>query len=113
MLLTFGLQTGSSWGIMAWFVANQEAIAEQACVNKSRPLLHCNGKCVLAEKLHLAEQADAPVATVHVPPLFPLFDTRPDAVFVPIQTCEPRFADPEPSASLHHSGRIFHPPPRT
>ena len=40
LLLTFGLQTGSSWGIMAWFVANQEAITEQEPVRKC-------GLCIL------------------------------------------------------------------
>lgn len=36
------------------FKANQRFIAERLCVNRHRPELHCDGKCVLAKML--AEQ---------------------------------------------------------
>jgi hypothetical protein len=34
---------------------NQKEIAAIECVNKSRPEMHCNGKCYLAKQLQKAE----------------------------------------------------------
>lgn len=56
-----------SWDI--WFRINQEAIAEQHCENKDKPVLQCDGKCYLTKQLQKAEisiekeveQPDAPV----------------------------------------------------
>jgi hypothetical protein len=39
-----------------WFYANRAAIAEKYCVNKSRPMLHCDGNCYLAKKIQAAEE---------------------------------------------------------
>ena len=38
------------------FELNQKYIAENLCVNKSRPWLHCNGKCYFMKKVHQAEE---------------------------------------------------------
>lgn len=40
----------------AAFEANQKYIAENLCVNKSRPWLHCNGHCYFMKKVHQAEE---------------------------------------------------------
>ena len=37
------------------FYMNQKEIAAIECVNKSRPEMHCNGKCYLAKQLQKAE----------------------------------------------------------
>ena len=37
------------------FYLNQKEIAAIECVNKSRPEMHCNGKCYLAKQLQKAE----------------------------------------------------------
>ena len=37
---------------------NKEFIIKNYCVNKSRPQLHCDGKCYLAKKLKAAEERD-------------------------------------------------------
>jgi hypothetical protein len=37
---------------------NRAAIAEQFCVNKTKPKLNCNGKCHLSKQLKKAEQHD-------------------------------------------------------
>jgi hypothetical protein len=39
----------------AWFYANRASIASKYCINKKRPILHCNGKCYLAKKIMAAE----------------------------------------------------------
>jgi hypothetical protein len=45
---------------------NKAAITAQYCVNKTRPQLHCNGKCHLAQQLRKAEGGDkkAPAETL-------------------------------------------------
>jgi hypothetical protein len=37
--------------VMADFYINIEKITLQLCINKSKPELHCNGKCYLKKKL--------------------------------------------------------------
>lgn len=40
----------------AGFELNQKYIAENLCVNKSRPWLHCNGHCYFIKKVKQAEE---------------------------------------------------------
>jgi len=40
------------------FYANQSFIASKLCENRYKPMLHCNGKCVLAKKLRQEEKKD-------------------------------------------------------
>ncbi|MDB5110875.1 MAG: hypothetical protein JWR67_1989 [Mucilaginibacter sp.] len=40
----------------AGFELNQKYIAENLCVNKARPWLHCNGKCYFMKKIKQAEE---------------------------------------------------------
>lgn len=44
--------------IVADYEANRDYIVEFFCINKSKPELHCNGKCYLAKKLKKADQAE-------------------------------------------------------
>lgn len=49
------------------FALNQAEIAAELCENKNRPELHCNGKCVLMQKLQLTENSNnnsAPVPSL-------------------------------------------------
>ena len=41
------------------FAVNQAAITQQYCVNKARPLLHCDGKCFLARQLRRTDNGPA------------------------------------------------------
>jgi hypothetical protein len=45
-----------SWNI--WFYNNQIELAAKYCVNKKKPMLHCNGKCYLAKQLKKLEQEE-------------------------------------------------------
>lgn len=40
----------------ATFTLNQKYIAEQLCVNKDKPWMHCNGHCYLMNKVKQAEE---------------------------------------------------------
>ena len=44
--------------VYAGFQVNQKYVAETLCINKSRPWLHCNGKCYFMKKIHQAEEND-------------------------------------------------------
>jgi len=37
---------------MATFIANEDYVAANLCVNKDHPEMHCNGHCQLDKKLH-------------------------------------------------------------
>lgn len=50
------LQTFNKLEIVLAFKINQDFITENYCVNKDKPQMHCEGKCVLAKKLKQAEQ---------------------------------------------------------
>ena len=50
------LQTFSRELLVADFVFNRAAITQQYCVNKARPLLHCDGKCYFAKQLKRQEE---------------------------------------------------------
>ena len=45
-----------SWNI--WFYNNQVQLAAKYCVNKKKPMLHCDGKCYLAKQLKKLEQEE-------------------------------------------------------
>ncbi len=46
---------GMKVSITANFLINQDFIAANLCENRDKPELHCNGKCVLMQKLNLSE----------------------------------------------------------
>lgn len=49
--------------IFADYELRKDFIIKNYCVNKSRPELHCDGKCYLAKQLEKAEQEDKKQAT--------------------------------------------------
>jgi hypothetical protein len=57
-LLAFAAQTFSRAIVFVDFYMNQSYIAARKCENRSRPMLHCNGKCQLAKKLKQQEKKD-------------------------------------------------------
>ena len=56
-------QTFSSLTIVAWFKVQQDYIEEVFCINKEKPIMQCNGKCYLAEKLkqERSEEKETPL----------------------------------------------------
>lgn len=45
-------------GVLGYYYINKKMIAEQLCVNKANPNLHCQGKCYLSKQLKKAEQQE-------------------------------------------------------
>lgn len=38
-------------GVIVWYQANKDYVADVLCINKDKPELHCNGKCYLKKQL--------------------------------------------------------------
>jgi hypothetical protein len=53
------LQSFSKWIILADYEINKEYIAQNLCINKSKPKLHCHGKCQLMKKLAEEEKQNS------------------------------------------------------
>lgn len=45
---------------MATFYANRSYVAENLCVNKDNPAMHCNGQCQLDKKLKDTDNQNQP-----------------------------------------------------
>ncbi|NHA02626.1 hypothetical protein G7092_02395 [Mucilaginibacter sp. HC2] len=46
----------SRFAVCAGFGLNRAYITRELCINKTRPWLHCNGKCYLMKKIKQAEE---------------------------------------------------------
>lgn len=46
-------------GYIAYWEVNKERIAKTECINRFRPLMHCNGKCQLYQELKKAADEEA------------------------------------------------------
>lgn len=49
-------------GVTMDFIIRQDYIANNFCVNKDKPEMHCNGKCVLMKTLSLSEKKNEPIS---------------------------------------------------
>ena len=58
LLLAFSLQCFHKAFIVVDYYQNTNAYAK-VCINKSRPKLHCNGRCAMMKKLKADEKKDA------------------------------------------------------
>jgi len=58
LLLAFSLQCFHKAFIVVDYYQNTNAYAKE-CINKSRPKMHCNGKCAMMKKLKADEKKDA------------------------------------------------------
>lgn len=58
LVSVFLLQSLSKTIVVADYEINKEYIAKVLCVNKSKPKMHCNGKCHLKKELKKAEKKE-------------------------------------------------------
>ena len=65
LILLLVTQTYSKWVVVISFNLNRDYIAKNLCENRYRPVLKCNGNCVLMKKMKQEEKqeqnAPAPV----------------------------------------------------
>jgi hypothetical protein len=112
LLFAFTLQCFSNFLIVIGFYANQKYIAATICENRYKPMLHCNGKCILAKKLRQEEKKNSqdperkPDIKNEIISSRSFFASHP---FVPTSISYkliPRVAD----LPTDHYTEIFHPP---
>jgi hypothetical protein len=58
LLVAFAAQSFSHVIIVANFYINRSYIAAKLCENRYRPMLKCNGKCILAQKIKQQEKKE-------------------------------------------------------
>lgn len=58
LLIAFAIHTFNRVVIVFGFYANQTVIAATLCENKDKPLLKCEGKCLLAKKLKAQDKKE-------------------------------------------------------
>lgn len=105
-----------SWNI--WFYNNQVELAAKYCVNKKKPMLHCNGKCYLAKKLKQLEQEEknnqpVPKMPLKLQELVWISDfkkTHFTETFHVFSPEEPRNFFYPNTELISFSGSVFHPP---
>lgn len=110
----FLLQTFSTTIVLADYQLNKDYIAKVLCINKSKPKMHCNGKCHLKKELSKAEKKEkSPVNPTNEKSKFQLFSEKLISVdlfstiaFV-INTSLSDYCFP---LSDKHLDSIFHPP---
>ena len=58
VISAFVIQALGKFIIYTDYIINKEYIANNLCVNKSKPILKCNGKCHLAKQLKKQDQKE-------------------------------------------------------
>ena len=55
VLLMLMVQPTIKNSIFIWYQLNKSEIIQELCENKDTPMMHCDGKCVLAKKIKATE----------------------------------------------------------
>lgn len=115
LLMATLLPSISPWGTIAYYQLNKDYIARVLCENRSRPDLHCDGKCYLAKKLKAQQDRQDKETTERVqkiPSLQLFWDDVSSFSFAPAVT--PRQPKPCFAYALGTYGvdpaPLFHPP---
>jgi hypothetical protein len=107
----FFAQTFSKTIIVTGYYANTKAYAKN-CENKSKPHMHCNGKCQMIKKLKQEEnndkqnpdrKADNKNEVLSSRSYFPSIDAI-------VMQCDNEYPAFENSVIIHRTLNIFHPP---
>lgn len=112
LILTFIFQIAAQFGVFLYFEANQSYIAKTQCENISKPMMHCDGQCVLSKLLKKTEQEKENKKAFNSRILDAL--VHPDTNFeftnlvVELKTENPVFKNPFFTDTYKS---IFHPPP--
>ncbi|MEZ4979165.1 MAG: hypothetical protein R2772_07690 [Chitinophagales bacterium] len=99
--------------IFAWYLANQEAITEQFCVNKDKPELQCNGKCHLNDVLASNNKEDGSSSKFTISSeifLLQFFQESSNTIFL-VAYINSHFLSFEDVRSSQFTSAVFHPPP--
>ena len=100
-------------GIITYFEANRDYIAEVLCVNKEKPMTMCHGKCFLDRNLSIGDgegQKPIPVTTkLQIETSF--FITNGFSLNLKRTSKDiEKISSPEPLYQFHSQYSFFHPP---
>ena len=112
MLLMLG-QTFSKWVVVIDYNLNRNYIARNLCINKTKPKLHCNGKCQMMKKLAEEEnQNSSNNSSTRSKVQELLFTDEINKPTLPVISYITLFYNEEPPLLKHDSpfASIFHPP---
>jgi hypothetical protein len=106
------IQTFSSFIIRVDFYLNRAYIAKNLCVNKDKPLMHCNGNCYLSKKLKEQEKQDqqTPVSKNERFDIIPFFVSKPINIESTFFEIKPFFFIKNDNSICSIPRSIFHPP---
>jgi len=113
IFLTFSIfiQTFSTFIIQADFFLNRSYIAKNLCVNRNKPIMHCNGKCYLTKKLKDQERQDqSPVSKTERFDVQPFFPPQPFSFRTAVVIARPAYFIKNENAVSSFPHFIFHPP---
>jgi hypothetical protein len=112
LLTALMVQTFSRSIAMADYMVNLEAY-KKACVNKAKPMLHCNGKCQMLKKVKKQEgdsEASAPILKLnHLEVVLSSKSFFPSISVVSTNNSSSYFTYTDDYSS-DYLGAIFHPP---
>lgn len=113
LILLLMAQTFSKWFVEISFNLNRDYIAKNLCENRYRPVLKCNGNCVLMKKMKQEEkkEQDAPPVKLEITSIVlssrSFFATAEAPVF--ISSISYTIAG-NSGKSIDRADAIFHPP---
>lgn len=110
LLVIVLMQTFSSFLIEADFFMNQAYIAKNLCVNRDKPMMHCNGKCFLAKKLKEDGKSQTPASKSERFDVMPFFVPASYSLNAIPQVNKPGYFIKDENAVSSFSPFIFHPP---
>lgn len=110
----FLLQAFNSTIVLSNYEINKDFITKMFCINKSKPKLHCNGKCHLKKELKKAEEKEkSPINPINEKNEIQFFSGTNSAiaiVYATVVNYSNVFSDYSYRLSDKHIYAIFHPP---
>jgi hypothetical protein len=104
-------------GYIAYWEINKEKIAKTECINRFKPMMHCNGKCQLYQQLKKAADEETannklPIAVLKIKSLdiFIEITTAWQLNSIPVVVSTDRFYTTKASVLSGHSISLLKPP---
>ena len=111
LFFSFFAQTFQQAFTVLGFYANQSYLASKFCENRYKPMLHCDGKCILAKKLKQDEKKDQQNPERKLENRVEFFCWSSIAIDIPAYLFSHPYYSSAPDTKLTDlASSIFHPP---
>lgn len=114
LTLVFLFQVGVKTGVLAWYHLNKTYISQELCENRAMPEMHCDGKCILAQKLKKAEakrqEEPVPITEINNEIAPCLIEANTKSISTYLLALYSNALPPHSMYDHTWSLRIFHPP---